>query len=56
MSESELLEKFTGCIEAGGLGADAGQRAAELILDLESQPDVRAITGLLSKAGSLSHG
>jgi 2-methylcitrate dehydratase PrpD len=56
MSESELLEKFAGCVEAGGIGADAGQRAAELILDLESQPDVRAITGLLSKAGSLSHG
>jgi hypothetical protein len=37
-----------GCLEAGGIGADAGRRAADLILDLESQPDLRAITRLLS--------
>jgi 2-methylcitrate dehydratase PrpD len=48
MTEAELLEKFTGCVEAGGLDADAGRRAAGLILGLESQPDVRAITSLLS--------
>lgn len=48
MSEAELLDKFTGCLEAGGIDAGAGRRAAGLILDLESQPDVRAITGLLS--------
>jgi 2-methylcitrate dehydratase PrpD len=56
MSEAELLEKFTGCVEAGGIDADAGQRAAELILDLEAQPEVRAITSLLSMAESLSRG
>jgi 2-methylcitrate dehydratase PrpD len=48
MSDAELLDKFAGCLEAGGIDADAGQKAAGLILDLESQPDVRAITGLLS--------
>jgi 2-methylcitrate dehydratase PrpD len=48
MSEAELLEKFTGCLEAGGIDSGAGQRAADLILDIESQPDVRAITALLS--------
>lgn len=48
MSEAELLEKFTGCLEAGGIDSGTGQRAAELILDLESQPDVRSITALLS--------
>jgi 2-methylcitrate dehydratase PrpD len=48
MSEAELLEKFTGCLEAGGIDAAAGRRAAGLILDLESQPDVRTITALLS--------
>jgi 2-methylcitrate dehydratase PrpD len=53
MSEAELLEKFTGCLAAGGIDADAGQRAAGLILDLESQPDVRAITGLLSRRGDM---
>ena len=48
MSEAELRQKFMGCLEAGGIGADAGERAADLIGDLESQPDLRAITGLLS--------
>jgi 2-methylcitrate dehydratase PrpD len=48
MSEAELRQKFMGCLEAGGIGADAGERAADLILDLESQPDLRAVTGLLS--------
>jgi 2-methylcitrate dehydratase PrpD len=51
MSDDELLAKFTGCLEAGGIDADTGRRAAALILDLESQPDVRVITGLLSPAG-----
>jgi hypothetical protein len=48
MSDGELLAKFTGCLEAGGIDADTGRQAAGLILDLESQPDVRVITGLLS--------
>jgi 2-methylcitrate dehydratase PrpD len=48
MSEQELRQKFMGCLEAGGIGADAGGRAADLILELESQPDLRAITRLLS--------
>ena len=48
MRDDELIEKFVGCLEAGGVDADAGRRAAGLILDLESQPDVRAIVGLLS--------
>jgi 2-methylcitrate dehydratase PrpD len=48
MSEAELLEKFTGCLEAGGIDTGAGRRAAGLILDLEAQQDVRAIVGLLS--------
>jgi len=48
MSETELLDKFMGCLAAGGIGEVAGRRAADLILDLESQPDLRAITRLLS--------
>ena len=48
MTEAELLEKFFGCLEAGGVPADAGRRAAEMILDIENQPAVRAITALLS--------
>jgi 2-methylcitrate dehydratase PrpD len=48
MSEAELRQKFLDCLEAGGIGADAGQRAADLILGLESAADLRAITRLLS--------
>ena len=48
MSEAELREKFLDCLAQGGIGADAGQRAADLILDLESQQDLGAITRLLS--------
>jgi 2-methylcitrate dehydratase PrpD len=48
MSEAELREKFLDCLAQGGIAADAGQRAADLILDLESQPDLGAITRLLS--------
>jgi 2-methylcitrate dehydratase PrpD len=48
MSEAELRDKFLECLAQGGVGADAGRRAADLILDLESQQDLRAITRLLS--------
>jgi 2-methylcitrate dehydratase PrpD len=48
MSEAELREKFLDCLAQGGIAAGAGQRAADLILDLESQPDLGAITRLLS--------
>jgi len=48
MSEAELREKFLGCVTEGGIAADAGQQAADLILDLESQQDLDAITRLLS--------
>jgi 2-methylcitrate dehydratase PrpD len=48
MSEAELLDKFAGCLEAGGIDAGAGRRAAGLILDLESQPSLGDITKLLS--------
>ncbi len=48
MSETELREKFLDCLAQGGIAAEAGERAAGLILDLESQPDLRAITRLLS--------
>ena len=47
MSEQELRQKFLDCLEAGGVGGATG-RAADLILDLESQTDLRAITRLLS--------
>jgi hypothetical protein len=48
MTEAELLGKFTGCLEAGGIDPGAGRRAADLILDLESQQDLAVITRLLS--------
>ena len=51
MSEDELREKFLGCLEAGGIDSDAGNEAADLILGLEDQTDVGAITSLLSRSG-----
>ncbi|MGH2892575.1 MAG: MmgE/PrpD family protein, partial [Solirubrobacteraceae bacterium] len=51
MSEDELREKFLGCLEARGIDPDAGNEAADLILNIEDQPDLRAITRLLSHAG-----
>jgi 2-methylcitrate dehydratase PrpD len=48
MSEAELREKFLDCLAQGGISADVGQRAADLILDLESQQDLAAITRMLS--------
>jgi 2-methylcitrate dehydratase PrpD len=48
MTEAELRDKFLDCLAQGGIGAEDGRRAADLILDLEAQPDLRPITGLLS--------
>jgi 2-methylcitrate dehydratase PrpD len=53
MSDAELLEKFTGCLEAGGIDAETGQQAAELVADLENLPDVTVITSLLSAPAGL---
>jgi 2-methylcitrate dehydratase PrpD len=47
MSESEIREKFLDCIAAGSVNRAAGDHAADLILDLENQPDLREIIGLL---------
>jgi 2-methylcitrate dehydratase PrpD len=47
MSEAELREKFLGCLEAGGIGTEAGTRAADRILDLENQTDLQGIARLL---------
>ena len=50
MSEAEVRAKFMECIDAGGIGAEAGSRAADLILDIEHQPDVRQVISLLTSA------
>jgi 2-methylcitrate dehydratase PrpD len=50
MSEAEVREKFMECVEAGGIGAEAGSRAADLILDIEHQGDVREVIRLLTSA------
>ena len=54
MSEQELREKFIDCLAAGGIDSGAGRRAADMILDLEAQPDLRSITRLLSGASAIS--
>jgi 2-methylcitrate dehydratase PrpD len=48
MPNALIHHRPTDGLEAGGIGADAGRRAVDLILDLESQPDLRTITRLLS--------
>lgn len=48
MSDSELREKFLDCLDAGGISADSGNRAADLILEIEKQPNVDAIMELLA--------
>ena len=48
MTDAELREKFLGCLDAGGVDAQAGERAADLILDIENQPNVDAIMALLA--------
>ena len=50
MSEAEVREKFMECIEAGGISAEAGSRAADLIFDIEHQADLGAVIGLLTSA------
>ena len=48
MSEAELLGKFLECAEVGGVDRDAASHAAELILQMEAQPGLETIVGLLS--------
>lgn len=48
MTDEELRDKFLGCLEAGGVDAEAGERAARLILDIENQPNLDGITALLN--------
>jgi 2-methylcitrate dehydratase PrpD len=47
MTDEELRDKYLGCLDAGRVGSDAGIRASEMILALEEQPDLGAITALL---------
>lgn len=47
MTDHELLEKFLGCLEVGGVDTSAGEKAAALILDIENQPGLEEIVALL---------
>jgi 2-methylcitrate dehydratase PrpD len=50
MSEAELQAKFMECVEAGAIDPGAGRHAADLILDIEHQGDVREVISLLTSA------
>ncbi len=49
MTDAELREKFLGCLDVAGIDATTGERAADLILDIENQPDLGGITSLLAR-------
>jgi 2-methylcitrate dehydratase PrpD len=48
MTLDELTAKFASCVSAGGISADAGRRAAGLILALEKQDSLDSIVSALS--------
>ncbi len=48
MTLDELTEKFASCVSAGGIGADAGKRAAGLILAMEKQESLEPIVSVLT--------
>jgi 2-methylcitrate dehydratase PrpD len=48
MEEREIRDKFLECVAAGSVDAAAGDSAADLILDLENQPNLGEIIELLA--------
>jgi hypothetical protein len=50
MSEAEVREKFMECIESGGIAAEAGAHAADLILNIEDQHGLSEVISLLTNA------
>jgi 2-methylcitrate dehydratase PrpD len=43
MPDEELIDKFTGCLDWGGLDARTSLEIAERVLTLEQQPDIEGI-------------
>lgn len=43
MPDTELIEKFAGCLDWGGFDAGSGADIAELVFDIEHQPDLTTI-------------
>jgi len=52
MTHDELFRKFADCLAVGGISSSAAERAAELVGNLEDQPALGEITGLLCPAES----
>ena len=47
-SDQQLLEKYLDCLRWGGVGADAGRKAASRLLALEDEPDVGDLVAQLA--------
>ncbi len=50
MTEGELRGKFLECAGVAGIASADAERAADLVLDVENQPDLDGIIGLLTPA------
>jgi hypothetical protein len=50
MTEDRLLAKFTDCLSAGAapVSAEHGGRIADLVLGLETQPEIGTLMSLLT--------
>jgi hypothetical protein len=51
MRDDELVDKFLGCLEWGGIAPSVGREVAERVLTLEDEPSVESIVSRLAGAG-----
>jgi len=49
MRDDELLAKFLGCLEWGGIEASVGRQVAARVMDLEAEPSIRGALQLLCR-------
>jgi 2-methylcitrate dehydratase PrpD len=50
MPDAELIEKFTACLEWGGIDSNVADEVADRVLSLESQPSIRTVVAPLAAA------
>ena len=50
MSDAELIDKFLGCLDWGGISASIGREVASRVLALEDEPRLRDVLALLRSA------
>jgi 2-methylcitrate dehydratase PrpD len=50
MPDAELIEKFTACLDWGGIDSNVADEVADRVLSLESQPSIRMVVAPLAAA------